>query len=445
MAGPHQPNSDTWAAGVAQLKAQRCSFRIYRRSHSTVIYVRQYLRGKPVATFSTKSLRHSLPDGGTDSSLALQIQQAVSLCQRAHALGGWVPQGPAAAEHTLAWKPFIASFLAAYQANVIRGASKADNAYLALELAQLPGLMSLSALAEWFQQTDPFQKPARFKKMLQLARDLQRYTALDTTAIVAAQSKRRPTKAQRESRGLTHTQPRAIPTDQQLFHWLLAIEQPLTQWLLALIAVYGLRPSEAWHAEGIDPDGLLLRLPGRPRCKTYRRYVRPCPAEWVEAFGLARNFDAMQAELHSSYSIQWDETGRVPLNNSRVAHSGCYQPITKGRIPKLWAQRFDDGPQTTATDWCRPYDLRHAYAIRLFSHPETTGYPIERHAWWMGHSLQQHKDVYLKWMPLERQREADGSVCGSHQASVETRLQGLEDKVERSIALLDRLLSAAER
>ena len=55
------------------------------------------------------------------------------------------------------------------------------------------------------------------------------------------------------------------------------------------------------------------------------------------------------------------------------------------------------------------YDLRHTYAIRLFTHPETRHLTMEKHAFWMGHSLQQHKNTYLKWMPedLLMQSEMD--------------------------------------
>ncbi len=69
---------------------------------------------------------------------------------------------------------------------------------------------------------------------------------------------------------------------------------------------------------------------------------------------------------------------------------------------KLWARAWEGDGQ----DWCRPYDLRHAYAVRCWSHEERRQVPMAEHAEWMGHGLELHRSTYLKWMTPEARAAA---------------------------------------
>ena len=57
-------------------------------------------------------------------------------------------------------------------------------------------------------------------------------------------------------------------------------------------------------------------------------------------------------------------------------------------------------------DWVRPYDMRHSFAIRCFGSEEVRDYPTEQFAQWMGHGVEVHKRIYLKWMPAARRKQA---------------------------------------
>lgn len=433
-----------WDLAVEELVNGGCAFRLYRRQDSRVIYVRQYESGKVLRTISTKAFFHEDESGVCGGAEERHIKEVVRLCWLAHkkgawdqSVGGYIGDGP------LTWQAMVDDFMGKYKRNVVRDSSCADHVYLLNEMRCWAGVVCTERLRKWFNQTDPYEKPSRFKKMLQVGRDLRRYQYLDTRELVDEQKLRRPTKAQKQSLGHEGEKPRAIPSDEQLYKWLKSIDRPLHQWLFALITVYGLRPSEAWHVDGIHEGDLLVTVPSKPLCKTFKHHARPCPVGWVEEFGLQRNFEAMRRELLETYQLRWNDAGKIPLNNSRVVHSGCYQPISKGRIKKLWAKNWEGGPESEEMEWCRPYDLRHAYAVRLFTHPETNFLPIEKHAWWMGHSVQQHRDVYLKWMPEERLREAE--EWSYENAKKLSQTQGQEIKRKEEGENLSELLERIER
>ena len=86
---------------------------------------------------------------------------------------------------------------------------------------------------------------------------------------------------------------------------------------------------------------------------------------------------------------------------STLEHIGAdNDPLT--RVQPLIAEACEGG----GTDWVRPYDLRHAYAIRCFTDPAVNMVPSEDHASWMGHGLDVHERIYLRWMPAARQKLA---------------------------------------
>ena len=91
---------------------------------------------------------------------------------------------------------------------------------------------------------------------------------LDLKPLLAELRALKPTGAAKKEQERRTQKIKAIPEDSKLEAWLDRLEGH-EQWLCALIASYGLRPSEAWHAEGIDADGWIV-IPGDGLTKTER-------------------------------------------------------------------------------------------------------------------------------------------------------------------------------
>jgi len=169
--------------------------------------------------------------------------------------------------------------------------------------------------------------------------------------------------------------------------------QPYMVWALALITTYGLRPSEAWHAEGINEKGWLV-IPGDGKTKTARHIAPPVPADWLDRYQLKENFHKHQAMLNRRWPIRWEDRDGllIPVNNTQVSQS-LYKRFGTEEIPFLVPADKEYGGE-----WVRPYDLRHSYAIRCFKRPELKKTADEEKARWMGHSLDMHNRVYLRFM-----------------------------------------------
>jgi len=209
-----------------------------------------------------------------------------------------------------------------------------------------------------------------------------------------------------------HEKPRAIPTDDELFKWLKSIDDPMLQWAFAMQATYGLRTSEVWHILDIDKEGWAHV---GPMTKTGERLAYPCPMAWVEEFGLRTNLKRFSKQLDSNdHQREIVQRGRLSrcINNDDLGN-WLWRRIDGQIIPRLWAAAEDSESKTArdtglgrVEDYCRPYDFRHAFAIRCFTHPEVFSESDEEHARWMGHGVHVHTKIYRKWMPMERQKEA---------------------------------------
>jgi integrase len=401
MAKGSQPKESAWETQANHLQATGCRFRMRRRSDSLIIGIREVVKGKRVSEFTSGGFRYDDDE---------QIMACAVLCQLSHRAGRWLgsEERVGGVVAGLTWAEFAEAFWERYAVEVPRESSQADHRGYIAEIRKWPGFMSVERLRKWLGETDPFKKLSRHTKQLQLLRDICRYGFLDTRELEQEEKSRRPTRQQLK-RLVGKDEPRAIPTDKELFDWLKSINSPLHQWAFAMLTTYGLRPSELWHVNKIYDDGFIT-VPGYPLCKTFRHNARPTPFDWVEEFKLRENFGKFHAELLKRYKIKWDPNsarGAIPLNNSRVADSALAQKIQRGAIPTLMARKWDGGPDGEERAACAPYDFRHTYAIRLWTHPETGFLPLEKHAWWMGHSTQQHKDIYLKWMPEDRMLEAE--------------------------------------
>lgn len=143
-------------------------------------------------------------------------------------------------------------------------------------------------------------------------------------------------------------QPRDIPTDEAIATYQEKFKSKPWQWAYGILATYGIRPGELL---ALNCDDLpILNITGG---KTGDRRVWPIYPEWFEAFDL----------------------GKVS--------------VPKITDPDQTSRRFLDYKLPF-----RPYDLRHAWAIRSMEF----GLPIELAAAQMGHSMAIHSKTYHRWI-----------------------------------------------
>jgi integrase len=142
------------------------------------------------------------------------------------------------------------------------------------------------------------------------------------------------------------------------------------QWYFAVLATYGLRPQELF---AIDLDKsfkadnqywLYLDESLVDGLKTGDRWVCPLHADWVELFGIA--------------DIK-PRTNFRGSNNVAVKSASVATYFGKHKIG------------------CKPYDLRHAYAIRC----RKAGLSLSDSADSMGHDPRTHSKQYQRWISLE--------------------------------------------
>lgn len=157
------------------------------------------------------------------------------------------------------------------------------------------------------------------------------------------------------SYGYRSEAPRDIPDDKLIEQWRDRIPNKGWRWVYGMIAAFGLRPSEAFFCEFIDP--VTLRV---TRSKTGPRIVRAIPPEWVERWNLME-------------IVRPKVTG---------ADLGDYGDRNKKQF-KRYGVPFE------------AYDLRHAYAIRG---SVINKLPVSTMAAFMGHSATTHTREYHQWL-----------------------------------------------
>jgi integrase len=155
---------------------------------------------------------------------------------------------------------------------------------------------------------------------------------------------------------------RDIPSDELIARSYSNISNPAWRWVYGMMATYGLRNHEVFHLDLTDLP--IIRV--LETTKTGSREVWPCYPEWVELFG-----------LKSSHLPDVD----LERSNEALGHS-----VTRYLSPKL---PF------------KPYDLRHAWAIRT----SVFGWPVELAARQMGHSVEMHTQTYHRWINREHQQK----------------------------------------
>ncbi len=153
---------------------------------------------------------------------------------------------------------------------------------------------------------------------------------------------------------------RDIPSDEAIEAAFHRIRLPHWRWTFGMCAAYGLRPHECAELVWLEDDWIEVH----DRTKTGARRVTPCPSAWVQRFEL-RDLPR-------------------PTQSART-------------LTKVFNDALD-----RAEVAIKPYNLRHAYALRLLDR----GVSADLGARLMGHSLQVHQSTYQRWIEGDRIQKA---------------------------------------
>ncbi|MBW4641984.1 MAG: integrase [Goleter apudmare HA4340-LM2] len=210
-----------------------------------------------------------------------------------------------------------------------------------------------------------------------------------------------------------HPTIRKVPSDEEIIQGFSKIGTPLSvyaskenltqpeqwQWMYGMLATYGLRPHElfavdipafldsanSFHLVSLNPSLTEGTKTGDRSCG-----IPPLYPHWVELFDL-KNI-------------------KFPDNEGSLSNKTAKLQI-----------RF-----RTADIGFKPYDLRHAYAIR----GHRLRVPIKTMADYMGHTVQEHTKTYQRWMNedanLEIYREVVIHRQGTTKEALKARISELE-------------------
>lgn len=181
-------------------------------------------------------------------------------------------------------------------------------------------------------------------------------------------------------RGDYEPQPRDIPADSLILEWRDRIPNQQWQWVYGMLAVFGLRPHEAFFCRFIDP--LTLRVDDG---KTKARTSRAIPPDWAEDWNL----------------IQID------------------RPEVSGKAFRDYGQRCGLQFRRYGVPF-EAYDLRHGFAVRA---SVVSRLPVSTAASLMGHSVATHTRVYHRWLSDSTNQEVyDRLILGNRSQSPEMPL-----------------------
>lgn len=427
------PEELRWALALQELEAAHSPWRLYRNPRSRFIWVRHSAASVVIERFSLAPLR---------LSSTVHIEQALEWCLTAAKAGRWLgprPKAKARGEDNT-W----AALAEAVAAEVIEAIPKEGSRVhllndLRRRVAQLPGEPGSEALRGWVLELDPLRQRRSYTRRLEVLSWIDRVQPqLGLGPVLLELRARRPRGAAQRLAVAQGMRVRLVPADHAIAQWLDGLD-PFNQWVFAVLAAYGLRPHELWHCQ--EPDGLgWLTIPGEMQTKSARaHFAPPVPAVWLERYRLAEVWAERRSELLERWPVRFEERGglAIPVNNAALGQYLRKQFTLRG-VPRLVAPLADG----SGTDWLRPYDLRHAYAIRCATSSECADVDPKEQASWLGHSWEVHQRIYLRWLPPERMlrhKQERRRGCGGLE---EAERQELE-QLRKQMAAMQKLLGNA--
>lgn len=155
-------------------------------------------------------------------------------------------------------------------------------------------------------------------------------------------------------------EPRSLPRDEEIVDLWESVKNPAWQWVISILAIYGLRPHEIFRirTDKIDEDPPILEV--EEETKTGWRIVYP-------SYG--KGWDMMTPHIVKYPNIETEGKNNNQLGNK------VSQEFRELKIP------------------FPPYNLRHAYAQRMYKQ----GFSDTFIARSMGHSVAVQRSVYRAW------------------------------------------------
>ena len=409
----------TWDRCVQELQEIRSSYRIRRVAASELIQIKEIQGGKTIRQFSSQGYRHTSEE---------DIEAITELCKRAHKAGHWDKTVGGSVSDVKTWGELAGEVERDVIKRIAREGSRANTLGHLKQISKFSGQVVGLKLEQWAMERDPVTQAGAYRNRIETLSHINRTKLIELSSVIERLKAKRPTGAAKKELERSSVEVKAIPADEAL-EGFLDQQDGMVQWLLALIATYGLRPSEAWHAEGIDEDGWIV-VPGDGLTKTVRHIAPPVPSAWLDRYELKENFKRYQEELNKRWVIKWEERKGllIPTNNRQVTNCLWREMGRKGL--RLWV----------GDEWVRPYDLRHSYAIRCFTHEETLGDQEEDVAKWMGHGVDVHRRTYLRFMT---KRQSDDALKKSRAYRSENAPQ--QESPTEAVELPDDVLKKLEK
>jgi integrase len=175
--------------------------------------------------------------------------------------------------------------------------------------------------------------------------------------------------------------------------------------IYGLMATYGLRPREIVNKPDLDwfvsKENIHNTFKVHDDNKTGSREVFPFVPHWVDLFDLKSE---VQINYLKEFAESWNDVNQL-----------------ESRIVKIAANFRRAGIKF------KPYDLRHACAIR--AHLQRV--PIKAAADNLGHTVEIHTKTYQKWFSLENRRKAFGTAFEEEKENDElkTQIVSLKQKI----------------
>lgn len=421
------PEGLRWALAARELAAASSPWRLWLNGRSSYIWVRHSAASVLIERFSLAPLkRSSVPD----------IEQAVGWCLASTRAKRWLgPKPKVKAQAGADWLALTEQVAAEVIEAIPKEGSRVHLLNdLRLRIARLAGAPNAEALRAWVEECDPLRQRRSYTRRLEVLSWIDRVRPeLGLGAALMELRARRPRGAAQRLAAAQGMRVRLVPADDAIAAWLDSLDG-FNQWVFAALAIYGLRPHELWHCQPPDGRGWLT-IPGEMQTKSARaHFAPPVPEGWLERYRLMEVWPERREQLLVRWPVRFEQRGglAIPVNNAAL---GQYlrKQFTLRNVQRLVAPLADG----SGVDWLRPYDLRHAYAIRCATSGECADADPQEQASWLGHSWEVHQRIYLRWLPPERMLQ--------HKQQRRSKASELSDQDRLELEQLRRQMAAMQQ
>lgn len=230
-------------------------------------------------------------------------------------------------------------------------------------LARFPGAVHPLVIEQWVESS-PENSRERTRRLVTCNRLVEVGVELDRNWMDRIKSCNKYSPS-------TAIEPRTLPSDRQVEAFIDRLENRSWQVVFGYIATWGLRNHEVFRLHSLPDDEGLIEI--SDNSKTGFHVVAPAHPKWIERWNL-RNFNLPGHNPESSHVVLGKAVSKYMQRHRPLAH---------------WREE----PKT--------YDLRHAWAARVHTHPDYSHIDVSVAAEMMGHAEKIHKATYLRWTKKE--------------------------------------------